>query len=154
MESRWAGAELHRLITQELLAYSGESEARVRIDGRAVMLEPSTAQTAAISLHELATNAAKYGSLSAASSRVEISLVAYGGRKTPFVLDRVGGDGRHATHVPQVRHMHYGKYDRPAQGEVRFDWPEQRRACEIALPLAKLCHHDRIARTDMIEDTA
>jgi two-component sensor histidine kinase len=72
VESRWAGAELHRLATQELLAYCGEREARVRIDGPAVMLEPSMAQAAAISLHELATNAAKYGSLSAAGGRVEI----------------------------------------------------------------------------------
>jgi two-component sensor histidine kinase len=73
VQSRWTGAELHRLVTQELLPYSGEREARVRIDGPAVMLEPSTAQTIAISLHELATNAAKYGSLSAADGHVEIS---------------------------------------------------------------------------------
>jgi hypothetical protein len=33
VESRWAGAELHRLATQELSAYSGEKEARVRIEG-------------------------------------------------------------------------------------------------------------------------
>jgi hypothetical protein len=55
MESCWAGAELHRLVTQELLAYGGERGARVRIDGPAVMLEPGTAQTTAICLHELAT---------------------------------------------------------------------------------------------------
>src|SRR6266403_3594825 len=41
VESRWAGAELHALATQELLPYSGE-RARVRIDGPAVMLKPST----------------------------------------------------------------------------------------------------------------
>src|SRR4030081_1419561 len=64
----------------ELSPYRGEKEARVRVDGPAVMLEPSTAQTTAISLHELATNAAKYGSLSAAGGRVEIawSLTADG----------------------------------------------------------------------------
>jgi two-component sensor histidine kinase len=73
VESGWAGAELHRLTTQELMAYGGGREARVRIDGPAVMLEPSMAQTTAISLHELATNAAKYGSLSAARGRVEIT---------------------------------------------------------------------------------
>ena len=73
VQSRWAGAELHSLVTQELLPYRGETEARVRIDGPAVMLEPSTAQAIAISLHELATNAAKYGSLSAADGRVEIA---------------------------------------------------------------------------------
>jgi two-component sensor histidine kinase len=36
------------------------------------MLEPNSAQAIAISLHELATNAAKYGSLSAADGDVEI----------------------------------------------------------------------------------
>jgi PAS domain S-box-containing protein len=71
VESRWAGAELHRLVMQELSAYSGDGEARVQIDGPSVMLEPSAAQTVAIFLHELATNAAKYGSLSAAGGRVE-----------------------------------------------------------------------------------
>ena len=59
-----AGREPSFTVAQELLAYIGEKEARVRIDGPAVMLEPSTAQTIAISLHELATKAAKYGSLS------------------------------------------------------------------------------------------
>ena len=41
VESRWAGAKLHRLATQELMAYGGGKEARVRIDGPAVMLEPN-----------------------------------------------------------------------------------------------------------------
>jgi PAS domain S-box-containing protein len=73
VQSRWKGAELHSLATQELLPYCGETEGRVRIDGPSVMLEPNAAQTIAISLHELATNAAKYGSLSAAEGRVEIA---------------------------------------------------------------------------------
>ncbi|HYK51517.1 MAG TPA: HWE histidine kinase domain-containing protein, partial [Terriglobales bacterium] len=73
VQSRWAGAELHSLATQELSPYCGETERRVRIDGAPVMLEPNMAQTIAISFHELATNAAKYGSLSAADGRVEIA---------------------------------------------------------------------------------
>ena len=105
-----------RLVTQELLPYSGEKEARVRIDGPAVMLEPNTAQTIAISLHELATNAAKYGSLSAAGGRVEIAWSLHGRRKAQFALDQVGWADRHAAHAPRVRHAHYGKYDWPTQG--------------------------------------
>ncbi len=73
VQSRWTGAELRSLVTQELLPYRGEKEERVRIGGPDIMLEPGTAQTIAISLHELATNAAKYGSLSAAAGRVEIA---------------------------------------------------------------------------------
>jgi two-component sensor histidine kinase len=70
-QSRWTGAELHNLVT--LSPYCGQTEGRVRVDGPSLMLEPSTAQTIAISLHELATNAAKYGSLSTADGRVEIT---------------------------------------------------------------------------------
>ena len=40
VQSRWAGAELRSPVTQELLPYRDETEARVRIDGPAVMLEP------------------------------------------------------------------------------------------------------------------
>ena len=65
VESHWTGAELHSLVTQELLPYRSDGEARVRIKGPDVMLEPNMAQTVAISMHELATNAAKYGALSA-----------------------------------------------------------------------------------------
>jgi two-component sensor histidine kinase len=63
VQSRWTGAEFHSLVTQELLPYREDRETRVRNNVPAVMLEPNTAQMIAISLHELATNAAKYGSL-------------------------------------------------------------------------------------------
>ena len=136
VESRWAGAELHRLATQELLAYSGEKEARVRIDGPAVMLEPSTAQTVAISLHELATNAAKYGSLSAADGRVEITWSRTADRR--LSLRWIESGGPTATPPTQrgfgtriVENM-IGQL----KGEVRFDWLDQGLTCEIDLPLA------------------
>ena len=116
VQSRWTGAELHSLVTQELLPYRGEREARVRIDGPAVMLEPNTAQTIAISLHELATNAAKYGSLSAADGHVEIAWSLHGRRTAQFALDRIRRADRHAAHAPRVRHAHYGKHNWPTQG--------------------------------------
>jgi HWE histidine kinase/PAS domain len=71
VESRWMGAQLHSLAAQELLPYRDGREERVRINGPTVMLEPDTAQAIAMSLHELATNAAKYGSLSATDGDVE-----------------------------------------------------------------------------------
>jgi PAS domain S-box-containing protein len=135
VESRWAGAELHRLATQELLAYSGE-EARVRIEGPAVMLEPSTAQIAAISLHELATNASKYGSLSAAGGRVEIlwSLTA-DGRLSLRWIESGGPTPTPPTHRgfgTRIMENMIGQL----KGDVRFDWRDQGLTCEITLPLA------------------
>jgi PAS domain S-box-containing protein len=136
VESRWAGAELHRLVTQELLAYSGTREARVRIDGPVVMLEPGTAQTTAISLHELATNAAKYGSLSAAGGRVEISWTLTTGGRLGLRWIESGGP----TTTPPTRRGFGTRIMEnmigQLKGEVRFDWRAEGLACEIALPLA------------------
>jgi PAS domain S-box-containing protein len=135
VESRWAGAELHRLAAQELLAYSGEKEARVRIEGPAVMLEPSTAQTTAISLHELATNAAKYGSLSAADGRVEISWsVTANGQLSLRWIESGGPTVTPPTHRgfgTRIMENMIGQL----KGEARFDWRDQGLACEIVLPL-------------------
>jgi PAS domain S-box-containing protein len=135
VESRWAGAELHRLVTQELLAYSGERAARVRIDGPAVMLEPSTAQTTAISLHELATNAAKYGSLSAAGGHVEISWSLTDGRLSLRWIESGG-----PTVTPPTRRGFGTRIMEnmigQLKGEVRFDWRDQGLTCEIVLPPA------------------
>ncbi|MBR1198318.1 PAS domain S-box protein [Bradyrhizobium sp. AUGA SZCCT0240] len=136
VESRWAGAELHRLATQELMAYSGGQKARVRIEGPTVMLEPSTAQTAAISLHELATNAAKYGSLSAAGGHVEISWsVSAGGRLSLRWIESGGPTATPPTHRgfgTRIMENMIGQL----RGEVRFDWRDQGLTCEIVLLLA------------------
>ena len=136
VESRWAGAELHRLVTQELLPYGGGREARVRIEGPAVMLEPSTAQTTAISLHELATNAAKYGSLSAAGGRVEISWSLTADARLSLRWIELGGPAAtpptHRGFGTRIMENMIGQL----RGEVRFDWCDQGLTCEIALPLA------------------
>ena len=71
-DSRWIGAELSKIASQELAPYSENNEDRVRIGGPPVLLEPDTAQSIAITLHELATNAAKYGALSVSSGQVDL----------------------------------------------------------------------------------
>ena len=136
VESRWRGAELHSLVKQELSPYCGETEGRVRIDGPAVMLEPITAQTTAITLHELATNAAKYGSLSGAGGHVEIgwSHTADGRLRLRWIES--GGP----TVMPPT-HRGFGtrimeNMIGQLRGEVRFDWRDQGLACEITLQLA------------------
>jgi two-component sensor histidine kinase len=47
-------------------------DGRTQIDGPTVVLKPELAQAIAVALHELATNAAKYGALSAAKGRVRV----------------------------------------------------------------------------------
>ena len=71
--SRWEGADLRRLVDEELAPYRGHDGERVEIIGPAVLLPSSIAQTIALALHELVTNAAKYGALSVETGRIKIS---------------------------------------------------------------------------------
>ena len=72
VKTRWIGADLSTIAAQELAPYSEKDQRRVRIDGPPVLLEPDVAQTIGIILHELATNAAKYGALARRPSRTEM----------------------------------------------------------------------------------
>jgi hypothetical protein len=75
-ETRWTGAELHRLIKEELAGYCGDGERRAIIDGPSLVMPPEIAQAVAVALHELATTAAKYGALSVAGGHVQVECCA------------------------------------------------------------------------------
>jgi light-regulated signal transduction histidine kinase (bacteriophytochrome) len=70
----WGPASLARLIEAELAPYSGEARARFRLSGDDVLVTPEAYTILALVVHELATNSAKYGSLSARAGTVEVSL--------------------------------------------------------------------------------
>jgi two-component system CheB/CheR fusion protein len=72
-QHRWEGAELRALVTASLAAYADPTKANVSIAGPQLLLKPNTAATLGLALHELATNAAKYGALSAPGGRIEVS---------------------------------------------------------------------------------
>lgn len=73
-ETRWGGADLGRLLEAELAPWRPESgEARIALDGPSVTLTPSAAQSLALVVHELATNAAKHGALSTGIGAVSLA---------------------------------------------------------------------------------
>ena len=73
-ESRWEGADLRQLLDEELDPYRTGNAERIVVGGPDVRLEPRYAQTIALAIHELATNAAKYGSLTAPSGKGQSKL--------------------------------------------------------------------------------
>jgi light-regulated signal transduction histidine kinase (bacteriophytochrome) len=70
----WGPASLSRLIEAELAPYCSENRARYRVVGEDVLITPEAYTILALVIHELATNSAKYGSLSARAGSVEVSL--------------------------------------------------------------------------------
>ena len=99
-DSRWHGANIAELIREELAPYRAPNFERVRISGSSLSLEPSAAQALALALHELATNAAKYGALSLPSGRVQVEWELEGGNarvavdRTRRAAGGTGGDRR------------------------------------------------------------
>lgn len=70
-ESRWRGADLARLMDEELEAH--RSDERVTVEGPAVTIKPTVAQNLALVVHELVTNAAKYGALSTEHGKLSVA---------------------------------------------------------------------------------
>ncbi|HEX2527225.1 MAG TPA: CheR family methyltransferase [Geminicoccus sp.] len=69
-----AGLDLEMLVADELLAHAAREGEQVSvIKGPKVRLQPRTAETFGLALHELATNAVKYGALTSPKGRIEVS---------------------------------------------------------------------------------
>lgn len=73
VEARWEGTEIDKLIRSQLSAYLSEDPQRVELHGGTVRLPPDLATPLGLVLHELGTNAAKYGALSIETGRVRLS---------------------------------------------------------------------------------
>ena len=70
---QWEGADIREVIDGALAAYrSDEQEGRFSLDGPDIRLVPKAALALALALHELATNAAKYGALSTDTGTVRL----------------------------------------------------------------------------------
>jgi two-component system CheB/CheR fusion protein len=73
VQSDWRGADLSALIREQLEAYIAENPNRLRVEGERVILPADLATPFGLVLHELATNAAKHGSLSVPKGRISLS---------------------------------------------------------------------------------
>ena len=72
LESQWSGASLKAMVERELDPYRREGGPKIAIKGSDVLLPPQCTSILAMTLHELATNAVKYGALSSNTGQLAI----------------------------------------------------------------------------------
>ena len=133
--SSWRGAEIGRLVADELAPYSLGGQ--VRTSGPEVSLQPATAQTLALALHELVTNSAKYGALSSLSGQLSIKWQT---ADNMLVLnwEETGG--------PPVREPNFRGFgtrgimasiESQLGGQALFDWRAEGLLCQLLVPVTQ-----------------
>ena len=133
-QSRWAGADLHKIVAEELSPYCHSNEARGEIDGPSLMLAQDEAQAMALAVHELVTNAVKYGALSVPAGRVKVEWGLRSGNRLFLRWIETGGPGvRPPTHQGFGTRVMERMICRQLHGQVNFDWRESGVICEISI---------------------
>jgi PAS domain S-box-containing protein len=135
VESRWTGADLRSLVTQELSPYCREGDGQARIEGPHLTVEPDAAQALAVTLHELATNAAKYGALSVPDGYVHVEWSrAADGRVVLRWTEANGPAIIPPTYQGFGTRVMESMITGQLGGQIRFAWRAQGLACEITVP--------------------
>jgi two-component sensor histidine kinase len=124
---------LSTIARQELSPYFEKGEADVRINGPQVLLEPNAAQVVAVTLHELATNAAKYGALSVLNGQISLEWLHEADGRLVLRWREMGGPA-----VKTPTHQGFGtrvieRMIGQLKGKARFDWHADGLVCEITL---------------------
>ncbi|RZN08720.1 hypothetical protein CWO91_20895 [Bradyrhizobium genosp. SA-3] len=135
--SRWTGASLKTIVEDELRPYAGGDGERISIIGDDIRLPATLAQSIAVAVHELATNAAKYGSLSTPSGRLEVRWETNGAE--PLVLHWSERGGPRVDEPPTRKGFGIGAVDgiiRTLRGRVTRWWKPEGLVCELSFPEA------------------
>ncbi len=141
-QSRWIGADVAKLIEEEVAPYR-TNNTRISAIGPPLNVPPDKAQTMALIIHELATNAAKYGALSQPGGELEICWRLDG----DFLIVRWIENGGPPVSVPQTRGFGtkiIGASLHSQRGEAaQFDWNPNGLRCTIRL----LCNTSKFSHT-------
>jgi PAS domain S-box-containing protein len=145
--SSWQGAEIRRLIDEELAPYSTGDQ--IALSGPEVQLEPATAQTVALALHELVTNSAKYGALSSLSGRLSVNWGDQAG-VLKIVWAETGGP-----RVEKPLSRGFGtrsviaSIESQLGGQAEFDWRPEGLVCGLSVPLSsRQSASDKVSRLE------
>ena len=128
--SKWEGAPLAEVVKGELAAIAQAD--RVRLEGPAVRLAAQDVQAMSMIVHELATNAAKYGALTADEGRIEVSWLVAPDGGLQLVWRELGGPRPVPPAATGFGSRLIGELAGQLGGEVHRDWAESGLVFELA----------------------
>jgi PAS domain S-box-containing protein len=139
----WAGADLANIVKAAFAPHENLASDRFQLSGPHVRLSPHQALSLALALHELTTNALKYGALSREDGRVllnwNLSQDGDGRRRMTMLWRETGGPS-----VTQPERSGFGMrllqrtFGQDSGGEVKIDFAPGGLRCVLALPLPDL----------------
>jgi len=136
----WESADLRELLSGSLAPYAGAGSERIILRGEDVVLRPRAVLTLAMAIHELTTNAAKYGALSVPGGRIEIHWRPVRGDKgrSQLRIDWIEHGGPVVT-VPDQRgfgsKLIEGSIAAELGGTARLTFAPEGLRCEIVIPM-------------------
>ncbi|MEA2815180.1 MAG: hypothetical protein QOI93_2877 [Rhodospirillaceae bacterium] len=136
--TRWEGADLGKIVEEEMAPYHANHRQRVITGGPAVVLLPATAQAVALALHELATNAAKYGALSTETGTLGVTWRADG---DALVLDWTETGGPPAAEPARLGFgltIVRSSIEAQFRGGVSYEWRREGLRCTLSIPAAQI----------------
>jgi two-component sensor histidine kinase len=140
--NHWRRAPLLDLLRQQLNPFVDVHGPRVEFDGPEVMLTADTAQALGLAIHELATNAVKYGALSAPAGKVKLAWHYDDGDAAGrrLLLDWIeqGGPASAPPAQKGFGEVVIQEMARALCAEVSIDFTPQGLHWRIAIPAAKL----------------
>lgn len=136
IQTNWSGADLRTLIEDELAPYCGREDLKAELRGPTLVLEPNIAQVMSMTVHELATNAAKYGSFSVPGGRVNIEWThTDDGKLVVRWVERGGPTVTEPTKRGVGTKVMDGMIRGQLHGRMQVEWHSEGLKCEFSLPI-------------------
>ncbi len=133
--SNWQGAEIAKLVEEEIAPYStGE---QIEYFGTELQLQPATAQSLALALHELVTNSAKYGALSTLAGRLRIKWDVRGDALQLSWEERGGPPVEKPVSRGFGTRSVIASIETQLGGRAEFDWLNEGLICRLLVPLPR-----------------
>jgi two-component sensor histidine kinase len=138
---KWESAEISEIVGDVVAPFLTQDVTKIQISGPAARIEPGCALMISMALHELATNAAKYGALSRSGGRIRIEWSRVESDK-PTLVVKWQENIDSLVHPPATKGFGTRLIEQifPAQvgGQAKIDFSTDQVVCILECPLSRL----------------